>query len=93
MENNNKKSKSLFIRNVCICVSLISILIIVYFLFGDSIKKYLNSSSSEPVITTSSIKTPDVSVTQSIGGADIQKPFNINKLKNTINDFQSILKK
>lgn len=42
MENNKKKSS--LIRNICIGVFLLVVLIIIYFLFGESLKKYINIS-------------------------------------------------
>ena len=42
MENNKKKSS--LIRNICIGVFLLVLLVIIYFLFGESFKKYINIS-------------------------------------------------
>ena len=59
MDNNKKKSS--FVRNICIGVFFLVILIIIYFVFGDSIKKFMDvsvGSISESTNNLTNVSTP-----------------------------------
>ena len=115
---NNKKDKSLFIRNICIGIFLVVLLFVTYFLFGNSIKKYLNinvsTSASIPSVATAPAPVAPAPVApapapvapapvpvpvaptpiapQTAGTKILKSSFNINNLKNTIEEFQKVLK-